>query len=445
MRFLPAAIFSALLLFAACSGEALTPTPSPTSAPTPSPVPTPTEAPAPSPPPQGSADIGPASFDPARAFALVEQLAVDIGTRPAASDAEREAADHLREMLSGYGYDVEVQTFTYDVFQDAGSSLRITSPETSFPAVYPFNPNVNGAAEGRLVDAGIGRPEDFPSNTNGNIALIRRGILTFGTKVANAAAAGASGVVVYNSEAGLFAGVLDQPSTIPALAVSLQDGQALLSMMESGPVSVRLEVKTLSGPRESQNVVAQPPGGECRLVAGGHYDSVPAGPGANDNASGTATVVEMARVMAADGQFDDVCFVLFGAEEVGLIGSAEYVAALSDTEKDAMEGMLNFDMVGQGGRLLLAGSASMTDVAAAEAGRRGLERQVITSSGGGSDHASFINTGIPAVFFHSFISSPTDDPNYHTAGDTADNVRATRMAEIGELGLAVIEALLTGR
>jgi phosphotransferase system enzyme I (PtsI) len=55
-------------------------------------------------------------------------------------------------------------------------------------------------------------------------------------------------------------------------------------------------------------------GSECRAYIGGHYDSVPAGPGANDNASGTATMLELARVRPTDG----LCVVAFGAEEVGL-------------------------------------------------------------------------------------------------------------------------------
>src|SRR3970040_357872 len=113
-------------------------------------------------------------------------------------------------------------------------------------------------------------------------------------------------------------------------------------MMKEGAVSVRLEVRTRSGPRDSQNVVARPPGAQCRVIAGGHYDSVPAGPGANDNASGTATAVEIARVLAADGEFDDACFVLFGSEEVGLIGSAAFVDSLTAGPEEEPESVRHF-------------------------------------------------------------------------------------------------------
>jgi len=295
------------------------------------------------------------------------------------------------------------------------------------------------------VDAGIGRPQDFPADTAGKIALIGRGVLFFSHKVANAEAAGALAVIVYNDEPGLFSGNLGGPSNIPALAISQEDGRALLTMVQAGPVSARLEVRTESGSRDSQNVFARPQEGECRLIAGGHYDSVPAGPGANDNASGAATVVEMARALAADGEFDDVCFLLFGAEEIGLVGSDHFVESLTPAQGETLEAMLNFDMVGVGTQWLLAGSPSMTDLAAAEADERGLDYSVEASTPIGSDHASFINAGIPAVFFHSLFAVVADDPNYHTAGDRAEHVQPTRMAEIADLGLAVIDTLLGSR
>ena len=446
MRLLAAAAFAALLVLAACSGGSPAPTPSPP----PTTAPNPTVAPAPSPTTTlngGGSALGPARFDPARAFAHVEALAVDIGSRPAGTAAEREGARYLRDRLQAFGYEVELQPFSYDVFADAGSSLDVLSPQAPSPAVYPLEPSVDGVAEGQLVDAGIGRPGDFPQDTAGKVALIRRGTLRFADKVANAAAAGAVAAVIYNNEPGLFGGQLSGVSVIPALAISQEDGEALLELMDSGPVSVRLEVRTQSGPNDSQNVVARPPDGECRVVAGGHYDSVPAGPGANDNASGTATVVEIARVMAADGEFDDACFVLFGAEEIGLIGSARYVESLTATEIDAMEGMLNFDMVGAGSRWLLGASPGIRDIASAEADARGSDFVIgsVSEDGAGSDHANFIIAGIPAVFLHGFSSFVADDPNYHTAGDQAENVRATRMVEIAEAGLGIIEALLSSR
>ena len=375
----------------------------------------------------------------------MEALALVIGPRPAGSDAEDKAARYLRDQLQGFGYEIELQPFSFDVFVDAGSGLEVLSPPAASPAVFPFDPSANGVVEGELVGAGIGRPGDFPTDSAGKIALIQRGMLRFSEKVANAAAAGAVGTVIYNNEPPLFGGDLSVLSDIPAVAMSQEDGEALLAKTQSGPVSVRLTVLTETGPRDSQNVIARPPDGECRVVAGGHYDSVPGGPGANDNASGTATVVEMARALAADGEFDDVCFVLFGAEETGLIGSSRFVDRLTAAESETLEAMLNFDMVGVGTNWLLGGSLSITDIAVAEAEERGLDYIRSSSDLSGSDHASFLAADVPAIFLHSFFETIADDPRYHTTEDQPQHVEPSRMGEIGDAGLAVIEELLRGR
>jgi aminopeptidase YwaD len=374
----------------------------------------------------------------------VEALADGIGSRPAGSSEELAAAKYLRDQLQGFGYEAELQPFSFDVFSDAGSSLQVTAPRLLAPAVYPFEGSANGVAQGRLVDAGIGRPEDFPADTPGKIALIQRGTLYYSDKAANAAEAGAAAAVIYNNKPGLFSGEITTPSPIPVLSISQEDGEALLAMMKDGAVSVRLEVRTQSGPRNSQNVVARPPDGECRVIAGGHYDSVPAGPGANDNASGTATAVEIARVLAADSEFDDACFVLFGSEEVGLIGSARFVDSLTAAQEDALEGVLNFDMVGTGDQWFLAGPPALTDVAKGQAERRELKYTARSSSPEdvGSDHRSFLNADIPAIFIHRYTRTLADDPHYHTAEDKSKYVQATLMAEIGEMGLGMIEELL---
>jgi len=189
----------------------------------------------------------------------------------------------------------------------------------------------------------------------------------------------------------------------------------------------------------SQNVVAEPPGAKCRMVVGGHYDSVPAGPGANDNASGTATVIEIARVLAADGVFEDVCFALFGAEEIGLVGSAVYVSELTPEEAGMIEGMLNFDMLAVGDSWPLVGSREIIDVAAAEAERIGVSYRTIAAlpENLGSDHASFIQAGIPAMIFNCFC-----DQNYHSAADRIEFVQEKRLEEAGAMGLGTIAKLL---
>jgi Zn-dependent M28 family amino/carboxypeptidase len=203
---------------------------------------------------------------------------------------------------------------------------------------------------------------------------------------------------------------------------------------ETLTATVDVEIKIVDG--ESQNVVARPSDGTCRIVVGGHYDSVPAGPGANDNGSGTAVVIELARTLAANGD-GDVCFTLFGAEELGLLGSIAFVEALSSDELSGIEAMLNFDMLAVGSGWPMSGSTSLVSLAGEVAEGLGIPFDISNSEPGGSDHAPFIEAGVPALLLYCFC-----DSNYHTAADRLDFLERQRFEEAGALGLGLLEALL---
>ena len=364
------------------------------------------------------------------------QLAVVIGIRAAGTDGEARAAEYIRGQLSDYGYTTSIQEFPIQVVTDAGSGLALSSPDARMVDALGLRGSAQGAVQGAIVSAGLGRVQEFPSNTSGNIALIERGDLTFSMKVDNATAAGAAGVIIYNSEPGNFGGGLPNGSTIPVASISQEDGRALASAAQAaGRLEVRLKEETLT----SRNVVAEPVDGSCEIVAGGHFDSVPAGPGANDNGSGTAVVLEMARTRAARGQADGVCYVLFGSEEIGLVGSSYYVNELPKADLDALEAMLNFDMLSVGDTWPLIGSPEVTDIAVAEAQKLGVPYKVSRTlpDNLGSDQASFAQAGVPSMIFNCFC-----DENYHTAEDKFEHVSEARLAEAGIMGLGMIETLL---
>ncbi len=165
-------------------------------------------------------------------------------------------------------------------------------------------------------------------------------------------------------------------------------------------------------------------------------DDARAGPGANDNGSGTAVVIELARTLAANGD-GDVCFTLFGAEELGLLGSIAFVDGLSADELSEIEAMLNFDMLAVGSGWPMSGSTSLVSLAGKVAEGLGIPFDISTSEPGGSDHAPFIEAGVPALLLNCFC-----DSNYHTASDRLDFLERQRFEEAGALGLGLIEALL---
>jgi aminopeptidase YwaD len=371
-------------------------------------------------------------------MAHVKALSVDIGIRAAGTDGEQQAADYIETQLESFGYTASQQPFAIDVFQGISTALEVVNPQRSID-VLPMSYSASGDVTAQAVFVpGLGAPGDFPAETQGNIAFVQRGTLTFTEKVKNAEDAGAIGIVVYNNEPGNLNATVREQADIPAATISMEDGIALRDQAATGPIQVHLAIEANVTKGESQNVVAQMGTGDCSIVIGGHYDSVPAGPGANDNASGTAVAIEMARALAARSETDGVCVALFGSEEAGLLGSEYYVSQLTAEQRAAMAGYLNFDMLAVGDQWPMVGSESLVSLAIEKAAAIG----VSAYAGGlpnnvGSDHASFIDAGIPAVLFNCFC-----DPNYHTAGDRYEFLDPARVKAAGDIGLAMAEYLL---
>jgi aminopeptidase YwaD len=364
----------------------------------------------------------------------IRVLSVDIGTRPRGTENDRRAAEYIRSQLASYGYATELQNFPVEIGEYPLGNVDVLAPDQRVIGAWGLAGSMLGTVEGEVVFAGIGTSAQFPANTAGRIAVIERGEIFFSEKVANAQAAGAIGVIIYNNETDGFQGNIDS-SNVPAVSITGSDGRALRAQLEAGTVHVRI---TTSADVESQNVIGRPPGGTCRMVVGGHHDSVPNGPGANDNASGTGVVIEMARSLAADGAFDNICFVLFGGEESGLLGSIYYVSRLSEEERGAMVGMLNFDMLAVGEGWPFSGSTELVNVAGEAAEALGVGYEITGGPDGvGSDHASFAEAGIPAMMFNCFC-----DANWHTPGDRFEFIRPERVEQAGNIGLGTIARLL---
>lgn len=357
-------------------------------------------------------------------------LAGDIGPRPATTESERRAAEYIRQQLESAGYRVTLEEFEVQATLGGSATLRLANGGAVESA--PLNGSANGSVTGDLVPAGLGRPSDLAAaNVQGKIALLERGEITFGEKVRNVQEAGAVGVVVVNNESGMFRGDLGgAPARIPAVSMP-REARGELEGARTG-ATVEVQTNRVSG--RSQNVVAQPSDAPCTAYLGAHYDSVPAGPGANDNASGTSLLLELARARRVDG----VCVVAFGAEEVGLFGSRAFVR---EHQAGSAVFMMNFDMVAKATRPTFIGDEPLTRIAAEVARQRGLDARTITSFGPGtsSDHASFQAAGVAVLMFYS-----GDDEFIHTAQDNLENVSEDDLGQLLETAAAVLDRLLAG-
>jgi aminopeptidase YwaD len=376
------------------------------------------------------------NFSGASANQHVNALSVVIGSRVAGAPTQAQTHQYLSSQFQSLGYQTTLQPFPIVAYQDRGSSVVLSGGVAPSISANTLQYSVGRAVEAPLAEAGLGKADDFEvANAAGKVAVVTRGETRFADKVEAATRAGAAGVIVVNNQPGNFNGSLISASSIPAVSVSQEDGGVLRRAAREGTGTVRIEVNASTEQSAGANVVATRPGGPRTLVIGGHIDSVAAGPGANDNASGTAVVLELARVMAARPTPYTLTFVGFDAEEIGLVGSNYYVSQLSEAERRSIVAMFNLDMVGVGDASRVGGTDSLVKLAQAEASRTGLTLGLL-GDGGGSDHASFIRAGIPGLFIHR-----TNDPNYHSPNDKAQYIDPANLQIAGSLVLDVVGAL----
>ncbi len=337
------------------------------------------------------------SFSYESVLPYLNHLAVEIGPRASGTDQELAAAQYLLQQFQALGYDAE--------FQDLNFSQRVRWTRVDIgprsAAVFHFAGSSEQLASGELVAVnGYGAPEDFATvDVNGRIAVVDRGLLEFRVKAANAQAAGATALIILNTSAtGSLTGTLGADTfDIPIMLASFDDAATIRNAI--GDIAAIQPLPPAVG--TSQNVIARKADGVCRVVVGGHYDTVPTVDGANDNASGTALTLALAESWADHPAAAHICFAAFGAEEVGLVGSRAYVRMLTSRgELGSVTAMLNLDAIGDGtAPVLLTVSPELSEMALNVAQWLGVDaRRGQLSANFGSDHQSFDEAGIPVIF-----------------------------------------------
>lgn len=409
------------------------------------------------------------------------------GVRAASTSGYDESVDYVVDRMTAAGYQVSTPTFEYLFFGVNGSAFEQLVPvptvyvdQTDYDVMTFSGPgDVTGVAQ--AVDLALADPAsstsgceaaDFAGFVPGNIALIQRGTCTFATKALNAEAAGALAAVVFNQgntpdREGLFFGTLGGPGVnIPTISTSFTIGKDL------DGATLRVLADTVTENRTDRNVIAESPGGRSDrvVVVGAHLDSVAEGPGIQDNGSGSAALLEVAEEMAELGinPRNKVRFAWWGAEELGLIGSTEYVNGLSKRDIKNIALNLNFDMIGSPNfvRFVYDGDGSATPLAGPN-GSGNIERVFLdyfasqglatepTAFDGRSDYGPFIAVGIPAgglftgaegiktpeqVAIYGGVAGEQYDPCYHLACDTFDNISLEALDQNSD---AVAHAVLT--
>ena len=386
----------------------------------------------------------------------LEILCDDLGSRFAGTSAEAEAAQFLEATLQRYQLkDVHSEPFEYNGWTRGTAKLTVTSPwHRDLPCLsMPMSPS--GKCSGKIVDLGTGSPETFEvskTELKGNIALVNitnpasAGRWVHRTEKYNRSTlAGAQAFIFVANQDGYgpITGALgfNRWGLIPGIMVSKETGTLLQrAIRRNGSVKVEIETTDTLAKKTSWNIIGDVKGSaanEDMVVIGVHYDGHDISQGAEDPASGLVAGLEVARVLGiyADRLKRDVRFVLFGVEELGLIGAHAYVNSHpKDIEKTRF--MFNLDSAGGAGRkgLMVYGPDSRTYFRAM--GRQMNENLMVDFDASplrepdhlSSDHYPFMAKGVACGFIRDPYSY-TWPGFYHTAHDTVDKIDLLKVKE----------------
>jgi Zn-dependent M28 family amino/carboxypeptidase len=310
-----------------------------------------------------------------QAFQAIADANPGLDGHPSRNSGEpgyKASADYVAQKMRAAGYDVTLQpyTFTYSSFVGTPSFSETSPTPHDFALVDEWNAGTsNGTADAPVQPAGgIVMPPDpngstsssgctssdfDPATMTGKIALIQRGACNFGVKVLNAQAAGATGVIIFNEgnpgrTAVLSGSLLDENDepfvpTVPVAFTSFDIGQQLFNEFQAGtPPHVNLSINVVIDPnRTDWNVIAESKSGDPNhvVVVDAHLDAI-YGAGMLDNASGSATILNVAEKMRKANTRNKMRYIWFGGEELGLLGSEYYVSHLSPAEL----GRISYDL-----------------------------------------------------------------------------------------------------
>jgi len=409
----------------------------------------------------------------------LDQIArVNNGNRAAGTSGYDASAGYIISQLSRTNLRVTIQPFTFSSFEIIGTPTFSQNFPNQRNFVYQtdfrlLSGSGSGDITGSLVynvpnlGCNVSDYNNFPA---GRIAVIGRGICSFTEKANLADNAGAIGVIIYNNNGGgVFSGSVD--AEIPAIAVSNSLGLDL-----TNTVLLSYDIETLKGTSVTQNVLAETISGDPNsiIVVGSHLDGVPAGPGINDNGSGSSLNLELALTLsqcAASDLKHKLRFAWWGAEELGLLGSYHYVEDLRDNNPVELAKIalnLNFDMVGSPNYFygIYNGSGAAPNIRERSVF---IQRQFeivigstnsyqLTSFDGRSDYGPFIENNIPAGGLFSGaegiknaasrtlfkgLANTAYDPCYHDYCDSYENISEESLKTLSDAAYKVTHFLVT--
>jgi aminopeptidase YwaD len=386
-------------------------------------------------------------------YASVEQLC-DFGSRFAGTESERQARDFVMSKFRAWGLEnVRLATFDYLGWARGEASLRIVTPlQRDLPSVLSlvYSPSTPPAGlRAMVVDVGLGTKAEYTGKGDkirGHFVMVSADSPSDGRwvhrreKYGRAVAAGAVGFLFVNHLPGMLAptGSLrpGQVAEIPAVGLSHEDGFVIRRRLRSGkPVELEMRLMNQTGPAQFSHVLGEVPGRRLDeiVVVGAHYDGHDIGQGAVDDASGTAMVMELARVFAplAGRLRRTLRFEAYAAEELGVFGSTVYVSAMSEADLAPVDFMLNLDggALGSGRGLALQGLDELRFLFDGFAQEMGYPLELSNRIGTASDHFPYFMRGVPVASLFARRPAGMGRGFGHTMADTLDKVSEVELRE----------------
>jgi Zn-dependent M28 family amino/carboxypeptidase len=387
---------------------------------------------------------------------LMDNLTIlcdEFGSRFGGTPGEKQAAAFIQAKLEAYGLqNVHLEEVPYEGWRRGKVTFEILEPiQKSLPCIsLPHSPPASLEAE--LIDLDEGAPDDFESRAAeiaGKIVLatsevnpkeVKRWIHR-NEKYGRSILAGASGFIFVNHYPGYgpaTGGIGEEGAGhIPAVSLALEDGRFLQRLLKKhGRVKIRIHSTDKIEPMVSWNIIGDLPGQthpDEIVMLGCHYDGHDISQGAGDPASGAVAVLEAARVLAkqAPNLPRTIRFALWGVEEIGLIGSTQYVEAHAD-ELDKIRFYLNMDSAGVMQHKDIQLNQWENLVPIFEAWREEMARdfRVGQSVNAHSDHYPFLMAGVPTGGIGGVRRKTSGGRGYgHTRYDTLDKVEMKGLRE----------------
>lgn len=423
------------------------------------------------------ADTGAATVYKAADAASLKQhvtaLSEDIGVRLMGTPNEYAAAEYIEGQLDSYGYDGQISEYTIN----ASAVAAIDIGEKQYYANYYYAGEMNQIINPNISNCTLSEPtqEDLDVISTWNIsagdlvvvnsslfsnleALSKMQAEADGTETAlkssdfinqaidKAEEANASAIVIYNDTGLRSQSVKVSGNTIPVIGANTVIGEELISNVGNisiskveRPISWNVEAVKEASTKEPESII----------YVTSHLDSVMGAPGATDNASAVAAVLELAKQYKdVDTGGVEIHFVAFGGEEAGLLGSAAFVSQIPEEDK-AIAINFNMDMLSSTGTfygeelnavsLDIAGGKSATfNIAAALIITGSEDMQFIEGTEnlrwfkyGSSDHQSFQDSGIDAASMIRVTDKSDDieDINHTYKDNMVDNYSLDRHVE----------------